>query len=137
MAERAVPVPRFPPLPSPILPAELNQPFKPCRRGLYCWRLILVSSTQRVTPQSVHTYPGASLSGWLHLLPFRPPAYWANQAQPYLSSESYHVITFELGSTHAPRKTYFYGNAAIHMPFLIFARSKSITANVLTAFRAG
>lgn len=34
---------------------------------------------------------------------------------------------------HAPRPSHFYGNAAIHIPFLIFARSKSIKANVLTA----
>lgn len=40
---------------------------------------------------------------------------------------------------HAQRPSHFYGNAAIHMPFLIFARGKSIKAsNVLTAsVRAG
>lgn len=34
---------------------------------------------------------------------------------------------------HEPRPSHFYGNAAIHIPFLIFARSKSIKANVLMA----
>lgn len=33
---------------------------------------------------------------------------------------------------HEQRPSHFYGNTAIHIPFLIFARSKSIKANVLT-----
>lgn len=33
---------------------------------------------------------------------------------------------------HTRCPSHFYGNAAIHIPFLIFARSKSIKANVLT-----
>lgn len=119
-----------PPPPAPILPAELNQP--------------LEQPPLHIGAQRINCLMSPSASAGLRLLTFRHP----NQALSFLScgdTVQSRLSSGERGggggggggggteevkasTLHARRRpSHFYGNAAIHIPFLIFACSKSIT----------
>lgn len=111
--------------------------------GAYCWLLILVSIAQRITLQSVHTSPHIPLRlATSALVQASATRKWTAVVEivalnevmwSILSWESWGLMKMLMFWPYSPMQTYFYGNVAIRMPFLIFAYSKSIKANVLTA----
>lgn len=133
-------------LPSPILPPELNQPFSPCR-----WSLLLAPNTGFHCPEN-----NSAISS--HFSPYTSQVdYICSHSGLCHSQMNYSFIRVQIVALndmmwsilvwescvlmkmlmlwpYSPMQTYFYGNAVIHLPFLIFAYSKSISVDVLTAF---
>lgn len=126
------------PLPSPILPPELNQLFSPCRQSLLLAPHIGFHCPENNSAISSHFSPYPSQVGYIcsrsglchsqmncNLINVEIVALndvmWS-----ILSWESWGPMKMLMFWPYSPMQTYFYGNVAIRMPFLIFAYSKSI-----------
>lgn len=115
----------------------------------YCWLLILASIAQKIALQSFHIPSHIPLrlitSALIH--PFATHKWttvlsvsqdisseWCDVMRSILVWRSRLLMKMLMLWPDCASQTYFYDNALIHMPFLIFPYSKSIKEHVPTAF---